>query len=70
MSKAGTSVLLAGTALAGISGCATLVRGSSQTVTASTQPPGAVCEFKRRSGPSIFANLTPQTVTLERARMT
>jgi hypothetical protein len=62
------AVLCASAALGTLVGCATIVRGSSQTVTANTQPPGAVCEFKREHQPDVIANPTPQTVTLEKSK--
>lgn len=60
--------MLATVVLASLPGCATIIRGSSQAVTASTQPPGALCEFKRPHAPSVIANPTPQTVTLEKSK--
>jgi len=38
--------------LAAMAGCATIVKGTDQTVTVDTTPPGATCELKR-DGQSI-----------------
>ena len=62
------TALFAAAALGTLSGCATLVRGSSQTVTANTQPPGARCEFQHPHAPAVVAERTPQTVTLEKSK--
>jgi hypothetical protein len=62
------AALSASAALGSLSACATIVRGSSQAVTATTQPPGAVCEFRRARQPTVIANPTPQTVMLEKSK--
>ena len=46
------------------SGCATIVKGSSQGVTVKTDPPGASCELSKQSKTVGVVNPTPGTVQL------
>jgi hypothetical protein len=50
-----------------LSGCATLVTGSSQTLTLDTQPPGAACLFKRDGATIGAVNPTPGSVSVTKA---
>ena len=44
------------------SGCATLVKGSSQGVTVKTEPPGAICELSKKGKTIGIVNPTPGTI--------
>ena len=46
------------------SGCATIVKGSSQSVTVKTDPPGATCELSKQGRSLGVVNPTPGTVQL------
>ena len=48
--------------LLALSGCASIVSGSSQVVSVSTTPPGATCEVARRGAPLGVINATPGMV--------
>jgi hypothetical protein len=48
-------------------GCATILKGSTQSVTVSTNPPGATCNFMRGGQTFAVANPTPQTVKLDKS---
>ena len=48
------------------SGCATLTKGASQTVTVSTDPPGANCELTRDAKPLAVVNPTPGSVSISK----
>ena len=49
-------------------GCATLTKGSSQTVTVNTDPSGAMCTMTRDAKPVAVLNSTPGSVPVEKAR--
>lgn len=51
----------------GINGCATIVSGSSQTVTFTSVPESATIEIKNRKGVKIHTGQTPATVSLKGA---
>ncbi len=51
--------LLSLMASAFLGGCATLTTSSSQTVTLTTEPPGAACTFKREGEVIGIVNPTP-----------
>jgi hypothetical protein len=51
-------------------GCATLTKGSSQTVTVNTDPSGAMCTMTRDAKPVAVVNSTPGSVPVEKARGT
>jgi hypothetical protein len=54
--------------LAAMAGCATIVKGTDQTVTIDTTPPGATCELKR-DGQSIgVVNPTPGSINLDKSK--
>jgi hypothetical protein len=55
-------------AAAQLTGCATLVKGSSQSVIVSTDPPGAVCTLSRRGKEIAVVNPTPGTVTVDKSK--
>ena len=46
------------------SGCATIVKGSSQGITVKTDPPGANCELSKNGKSVGIVNPTPGTVQL------
>jgi hypothetical protein len=46
------------------SGCATIVKGASQGVTVKTDPPGAICEMRKKGKTVGVVNPTPGTVQL------
>src|SRR6185436_19391524 len=46
------------------SGCATIVKGRSQSVTVRTDPPGATCELSKQGQSLGVVNPTPGTVQL------
>ena len=46
------------------SGCATIVKGSSQGVTVKTDPPGATCDLSKQGTSVGIVNPTPGTVQL------
>jgi len=48
-------------------GCATLVTGSSQTITVSTDPVGATCTLKRDGKPLAVINPTPGSIPVGKA---
>lgn len=48
------------------SGCATLTKGTSQTVTVSTDPSGATCTLTRDSKPLAIINPTPGSMPIEK----
>ncbi len=50
------------------SGCATIVKGSSDTVTVDTRPPGAVCELKRDGQTIAIINPTPGSISVSKSK--
>lgn len=48
------------------SGCATITKGTTQTVTVSTDPTGAVCTLTRDSKPLAIINPTPGSMPIEK----
>ncbi|HEY3178103.1 MAG TPA: hypothetical protein VGL25_04410 [Casimicrobiaceae bacterium] len=52
------------------SGCATLTKGTSQTITINTDPPGAVCTLTRDAKPLAVVNPTPGSIPIEKAKGT
>jgi hypothetical protein len=48
-------------------GCATLTKGSSQSVTVHTDPAGATCTLTRESSTVAVVNPTPGTVTVSKS---
>ena len=46
------------------SGCATITKGTTQTVTVNTEPAGAVCTLTRNSTPLAVVNPTPGSVSV------
>ena len=55
------------TASALLSGCATVTKGSSQTVTIDTRPPGATCTLTRGGKKLAIVNPTPGSISVEKA---
>jgi hypothetical protein len=51
-------------------GCATLTKGTSQTVTVNTDPSGAMCAMTRDAKTVAVVNSTPGSVPVEKARGT
>ena len=49
------------------SGCATITKGSQQTVTIATDPAGAVCDLTRDAKPLAVVNPTPGSMPVEKA---
>ncbi len=54
--------------LAALSGCATLVNGTSQTVTVSTTPPGASCTLDRMGTRIGAISTTPGSIRLDKSK--
>lgn len=50
-----------------LSGCATLTTSSSQAVTMTTEPPGAVCTFKREGQVIGIVNPTPGSLSVSKS---
>jgi hypothetical protein len=50
-----------------VSGCATITKGSQQTVTIATDPSGAVCNMTRDAKPLAVVNPTPGSIPIEKA---
>jgi hypothetical protein len=59
------ALLLAAVALC--SGCATLVKGSTQTITVNTEPAGAICTLARDGKTLAIINPTPGSIPVEKA---
>ena len=51
-----------------LTGCATLVKGSSQSVMVNTDPPGAVCTLTREGKEIAIVNPTPGTITVDKSK--
>ena len=49
-------------------GCATITKGTQQTVTIATDPSGASCEMTRDAKPLAVVNPTPGSIPIEKAR--
>jgi hypothetical protein len=49
-----------------VSGCATIIHGSDQSVTVTSSPSAADVEIKRLGGVTIFKGVTPLMVNLDR----
>jgi hypothetical protein len=58
--------LVVGSALL-VSGCATLTKGTQQTVTIATDPNGAACNMTRDGKPLAVVNPTPGSIPIEKA---
>lgn len=61
-----TSVMLLTIAVISASGCATIVKGTSQSVTVNTDPEGAVCTLSRGGETVAVINPTPETITVDK----
>ena len=59
--------LLSLMASAFLGGCATLTTSSSQTVTLTTEPPGAACTFRREGEVIGIVNPTPGSLTVKKS---
>jgi len=59
--------VLALVAISLLSGCATLTTSSSQTVTMTTEPPGAACTFKREGQVIGVVNPTPGSLSVSKS---
>jgi len=59
--------VLALVAISLLSGCATLTTSSSQTVTMTTEPPGAACTFKRNGQVMGVVNPTPGSLLVSKS---
>ena len=53
--------------VAALSGCATITKSSSQTVTIDTRPPGAVCVLTRGGKKFAIVNPTPGAISVEKS---
>ena len=49
------------------SGCATITKGTQQTITISTDPTGAACNLTRDAKPLAVVNPTPGSIPIEKA---
>ena len=61
-------VLLALMVVGPLTGCATLVKGASQSVTVNTDPQGATCALTREGKQIAAVNSTPGTVSVDKSR--
>ncbi len=59
-------VLLVG--LLGLSGCAAIFDGTSQTITVNTNPPGAHCTFNRQGAVVASIMATPAAATVQKTK--
>lgn len=50
------------------SGCATLAKGSSQSITVATDPSGAICTLTRDTKPLAVVNPTPGSIPVEKGK--
>ncbi len=50
------------------SGCATITKGSTDTVTVDTRPPGATCALSQAGVTVAYVNPTPGTVQVEKSK--
>jgi hypothetical protein len=64
--KMRTCALLALISLLG-TGCATLTKGSNQTITVSTEPSGAICTLSRDGSTVAVINPTPGSIPVQKA---
>jgi hypothetical protein len=48
-------------------GCATITKGSQQTITVATDPAGATCDLARDGKPLAVVNPTPGSIPIEKA---
>ncbi|WP_419729103.1 hypothetical protein [Lichenicola sp.] len=55
-------------ACSGLSACATIVNGSNQSMTVSTDPPGAACELSRGTETLGAVALTPGSVRISKSK--
>ena len=53
--------------VAAVSGCATIVKGKTQTVTVTTEPPGAICTLTRAGETVAVVNPTPGSISVEKS---
>lgn len=60
-------LVVALTAMAALSGCATITKSSSQTVTIDTRPPGATCTLTRGGKRFAIVNPTPGAISVEKS---
>ena len=60
--------LLALPLLALLAGCATIVEGTDQSITVSSNPSAATCELRREGGQIGVVNPTPGTVWVEKSQ--
>ena len=60
------SFLIAGSLM--LSGCATIVNGSTQSVTVSTDPPGASCKLSRQDETLGAVPMTPGSVQVSKSK--
>ena len=67
MKRSSCLALLATLATSLLGGCATLTTSSSQTVTLTTEPPGAACTFKRDGEVIGIVNPTPGSLTVNKS---
>ena len=63
-------VLAVAVAASVTSGCASIVKGTTQSVTVATEPSGATCILSRDGQQVAVINPTPGTVTVDKARGT
>lgn len=60
-------LVVALTTMAALSGCATITKSSSQTVTIDTRPPGATCTLTRGGKRFAIVNPTPGAISVEKS---
>lgn len=53
--------------MAAITGCATIVKGKSQTVTVDTKPPGAICTLTRDGETVAVVSPTPGSIAVDKS---
>jgi len=59
-------LILAGAAALALSGCASIISGTTQTVTLRTEPTAANIEVINRAGDRVHSGTSPMTVSLKR----
>lgn len=61
------SIIVFGIIVLGMSACATITTGNSQTVTINTEPPGATCTLSRGGSTVAIINPTPGSVAVSKS---
>lgn len=54
----------------GLGACASITKGTTQTLTVTTEPPGASCELKRNNITLAIINPTPGSISVDKSKDT